>query len=81
MDVKESLLEGLKPALTEQIKQEMAKGELQQPVDFEATMDRIWRALRMNVQTAGALMVFKIKRDDVSTIVKQVLMDLKIEVI
>ena len=80
MGIKEQILEGLKPALTAQIKSDVDAGRIKQPVNFNQTMDVIWRTLRMNVQTAGAIIAFGIKKEDVGAIVKQVFVDLKIEI-
>jgi hypothetical protein len=78
--VKESLLSGLKPALTAQVKAGIDNGQLKQPVDFKVTSDNVWKRCKTNIQTAGAIMAFGIKREDIDRILREVFADLKVEV-
>ena len=79
--VKEQILEGLKPALTAKIKADIINtGILRGPISLESVTDRIWKRLRTNVQTAGALIAFGIKKSEIDDIVKQVFEELGIEV-
>ncbi len=80
MGVKETLLSGLKPVLTHTIKSGMAEGKLVQPVDFAVTSENVWKHLRTNIQTAGALMAFRIKREEIDQLLREVFKDLKVEV-
>lgn len=80
MGVKETLLSGLKPVLTHTVKSGMAEGKLVQPVDFAQTSENVWKHLRTNVQTAGAIMAFRIKREDIDKMLREVFADLKVEV-
>jgi len=78
--VKETLLSGLKPALTAQVKAGLDKGLLKQPVSFKETSDNVWKRCRTNIQTAGAIMAFGIKREDIDKLVREVFADLNVEV-
>lgn len=80
MGVKETILSGLKPALTAQVKAGLEKGLLKQPVDFKTTSDSVWKRCKTNVQTAGAIMAFGIKREDIDKILREVFTDLNVEV-
>jgi hypothetical protein len=80
MGIKETILEGLKPAVTQQVREGLDKGLLKQPVDFKATADNVWKRLRVNVQTAGAMMAFGIKREDIDSLLRDVFKDLNVTV-
>ena len=80
MSVKEDLLSGLKPALTSQIRSDLDSGRIKQPVELEVITKSTWHALRTNVQTAGALLVFGIKREEIDTLLREVFEDLKAKV-
>lgn len=80
MGAKEDLLTGLKPALTNIVKDGIAQGKLKQPVIFAKTSKDVWHRLQMKPATAGALLLFQIKREDIDTILKEVFADLKVEV-
>lgn len=77
--VRDQLLSGLKPAVVQQMKAESESGQLKTPVDFEEMSERVWNALRTNVQTAGALMFFKIKKADIEIVLHEALAELNIE--
>ena len=78
--IKEQILEGLKPALTLQIRADLDSGKVKQPVDIANTTQAINRALKMNVQTAGAMIVFGIKEDDITKLVTLIFEELKVEI-
>lgn len=81
MGLRDALLAGLKPALIETVATGIAKGDLKQPVNFAEVSKNVWHRVRMNPQTAGALIVFKIKREDIDSLLRQVFEELKIEVV
>lgn len=80
MGAKELLLNGLKPVLTEQIRGDIASGKLKQPVEMETICKSVWKHLRTNVQTAGAIMAFRIKREEIDSLLKEVFSDLNVEI-
>jgi Holliday junction resolvase RusA-like endonuclease len=79
MVVKDLILAGLKPALALQLKAGVDSGVLKQPVDFKAISESAWRNARSNLQTAGAIMVFHITREDLDKVIREVFVDLKVE--
>ncbi len=80
MGIKENVLEGLKPQVLEQVKVGIANGKLKQPVDFVETSKAIWQHIRTNPMTCGATMTFGIKREDIDKLVREVFIELKVEV-
>ena len=80
MGIKETLLFGLKPALTQQIKGDLASGRLKQPVDLDAISKSVWKALQANIETGGAILLFRIKKEEIADLLRQVFTDLKVEI-
>ncbi len=80
MGVKEGILSGLKPALVDEIRKGLQTGRLKQPIDMRETMDNIWKRLRMNVQTSGAILIFGIKKEDLEPVVCDAFKDLGVQI-
>lgn len=80
MGTKEDLLAGLKPVLLTQTKSDLASGKVTQPIVFVDVSKYVWRSLRTNLQTAGAIMFLGIKREDIDKLLREVFVELKVEV-
>lgn len=78
MGVKDTLLSGIKPALKAELENGIKTGKLVQPVDFKQTSDNVWKRLRTTPMTAGAMMVFKVTREEIDTMLREVFTDLKV---
>jgi hypothetical protein len=80
MDIKAMILAGLKPALIQQLASDIDSGKLLQPIDFVKVSDATWKKLRMNLQTAGAITVFRIKQVDIESVLRDTFKELGIDV-
>lgn len=80
MGTKEDLLVGLKPVLLTQTKSDLALGKVTQPIVFADVSKHVWRSLRTNLQTGGALLFFGIKRKDIDKLLREVFEELKVEI-
>jgi hypothetical protein len=66
--------------LTQQIKGDLASGRLKQPVDLDAISKSVWKALQANIETGGAILLFRIKKEEIADLLRQVFTDLKVEI-
>ncbi len=80
MDLKQQILDGLKLVLLENFKKDIDSGKLVSPIDFETKLDDVWKRLRLNPQTAGAIMLFRLKQEDIGKLLREVFTELGVEV-
>lgn len=81
MAIKDAILDGLKPALVMQIGNDISSGRIKQPIDFEVISESVWKRLRVTPMTSGAILTFRINKEDIDALLRSVFKELKVEVI
>jgi len=75
------LLNQLKPAVIEQLKNEIAEGKLDisKEYDFEVSFDRIYEGLVSNELMSTAMKAFKVTKEDLQQLVKECLSEVGVQ--
>lgn len=78
--LKKKVLDGIRLVLLDDIPRKIESGETKPPVDMQATADGIWSEIMKNPMTSASVSLLGITIEDLMSVVREVLTELRVEV-